>query len=68
MIEYADECVLLWHGEQWRWSFTGYTQLLLPIAGNVEVTVLTPEPIVRLFAAGLAKTLDTHPSASALND
>lgn len=68
MIEYAGECVLLWHGEQWRWSFTGYTQLLPPIAGNVEVTVLTPEPIVRLFAAGLVEMLDTHPSTSALNN
>lgn len=67
MIEYAGDCVLLWHGEQWRWSFTGYTQLLLPIAGNVEVTVLTPEPLARLFAAGLADTLDTHPTANVVS-
>lgn len=62
MIEYAGECVLLRQGRQWRWSFAGYTALPSAIPGDQEVTVLTPEPIVRLFAAGLAADLQVHES------
>lgn len=64
IIEHAGECVLLWQGQQMLWSFAGYTPLRLSIKDDVEVNVLTPEPIVRLFAAGLAETLETHPSAN----
>ncbi|MGP3790057.1 hypothetical protein [Pseudomonas sp. B392_1p] len=64
MIEHAGECVLLWRGEQWRWSFAGYTPLQPAIAIQQYITVLTPEPIVRLFAAGLAAALDVHPSVT----
>lgn len=66
MIEHAGECVLLWQGQQMLWSFAGYTQLRLSIKDDVEVNVLTPEPIVRLFAAGLAETLEIHPTADPL--
>ena len=62
MIEHAGECVLLWRGGQWRWSFAGYTALPSAIPGDQEVTVLTPEPIVRLVAAGLAADLQVHES------
>lgn len=62
MIEHAGECVLLWRGGQWRWSFEGYTALQPTIPVGQEVRVLTPEPIVHLFAAGLDRTLVVHPS------
>ncbi|MFZ6050182.1 hypothetical protein ACFW0H_29185 [Pseudomonas sp. CR3202] len=62
VIEYAGECVLLWQGGQWRWSFAGYTPLQSAIPSEQEATVLTPQPIVRLFAAGLAGALTVHPS------
>lgn len=65
MIEHADECVLLWQGGQWRWSFAGYTPLLPTIPAEQNVTVLTPESIVHLFAAGLAMGLDVHSSITA---
>lgn len=64
MIEHAGECVLLWQGQQMLWSFAGYTPLQLTLKDDAEVKVLTPEPIVQLFAAGLAETLETHPSAN----
>lgn len=62
MLEHAGECVLLWRGGQWRWSFEGYTPLQPAIPVGQEVRVLTPEPIVHLFAAGLAGALAVHPS------
>lgn len=65
MIEHAGECVLLWQGGQWRWSFAGYTPLLPTIPAEQSVTVLTPESIVRLFAAGLAMGLYVHSSITA---
>lgn len=64
MIEHAGECVLLWRGGQWRWSFEGYTPLQAAIPSGEEVRVLTPEPVVRLFVAGLAGALEVHPSVS----
>ncbi|MFG3502241.1 hypothetical protein ACGFZ7_13945 [Pseudomonas sp. NPDC047963] len=62
MIEHAGECVLIWSGGQWLWSFEGYTPLQPLIPAEQSVTVLTPEPIVRLFAAGLADSLKVHDS------
>lgn len=62
MIERAGECVLLWRSGQWRWSFEGYTPLQPTIPVAQEVRVLTPQPIARLFAAGLAEGLAVHPS------
>lgn len=65
MIEHVGECVLIWSGGQWLWSFEGYTPLQTVIPAEQSVTVLTPEPIVRLFAAGLAVALDVHSSVAA---
>jgi len=62
MIEHRGTCVLLWGGRQWCWSLAGYAPMLTTIPAGQEVTVLTPEPIVRLFAGGLAGTLAIHPS------
>lgn len=64
MIEHDDGCVLLWRGVQWRWSFAGYTPMEPSIPVVKEVTVLTPEPIVRLFAAGLSASLQVHESSA----
>lgn len=64
IIEHAGECVLLWEGKQWVWSFDGYTLLLQPIQ-SLEVTVLTPEPVVQLLRNGLVETLEVHPSIRA---
>ncbi len=60
MLEHGGECVLLGRKIQWRWSFTGYMPLQPAIPAGEGVTVLTPEPIVRLFAVGLAETLQVH--------
>lgn len=65
MIEHAGECVLLWKGHQWRWSFEGYTPWQSAIPAGQVVRVLTPQPIVSLFAAGLALGLDVHSSIDA---
>ncbi len=65
MIEHAGECVLLWRGGQWRWSFEGYTPLQPAIPAAQEVRVLTPEPVVKLFRNGLAAALQVHPSVEA---
>ncbi len=62
MIKHSGECVLIWRGSQWLWSFEGYTPLQPLISVQQSVTVLTPEPIVRLFAAGLADSLQVHDS------
>lgn len=62
MIEHAGECVLIWRGGQWCWSFAGYTPLQPAIPTGQEVRVLTPEPIVRLFTAGLTECLQVHKS------
>lgn len=65
MIEHEGECVLLWRGGQWRWSFAGYTPLQPTIPVGQEVTVLTPEPIVHIFAGGLGVSLQVHESVAA---
>lgn len=62
MIEHDGECVLLWRGGQWRWSFEGYSPLQAAIPVGQGVRVLTPEPVVKLFQNGLAAALQVHPS------
>lgn len=68
MIEHEGGSVLLWRGGQWRWSFAGYTTQQPAIPVGQEVTVLTPEPIVRIFAGGLAESLQVHESVAAQQD
>lgn len=62
MIVHDGECVLLWRGHQWHWSFDGDRPLQQAIPREKKVRVLTPEPFVRLFAAGLEEVLAVHPS------
>ena len=66
LVQHNDETLLLWQGQQWRWSFNGYSPANQAIPAEHLVTVLTPEPIVRLFAAGLAEQIAVHPSVPAL--
>jgi hypothetical protein len=42
---------LIWQGSLHRWSHEGYGDRR-PIAADEEVTVLTPEPTLRVLAAG----------------
>ncbi len=65
LVQHNDETFLLWQGQQWRWSFNGYSPANQPLAAEQVVIVLTPEPVVRLFAAGLASQIEVHPSVSA---
>lgn len=64
IIEHGGECMLLWGGKPWIWSFAGYKPLLQTIH-SLKVTVLTPEPVVQLLRNGLAETLEVHPSIKA---
>ncbi|WP_434135314.1 hypothetical protein JQR88_00670 [Pseudomonas luteola] len=64
LIEVDGQCLLLWQGRQWQWSFTGYQPAAQLLPAESEVTVLTPEPIVKLFAAGLSETLQVAVSHS----
>lgn len=53
----GDQGILLWQGKQWVWSFAGYQSVEQPLLPSTEVSVITPEPIVRLFANGLPVTI-----------
>lgn len=57
MIEHDGRSLLLWQGKQWVWSFAGYQPVEQPLSPSTEVSVITPEPIVRLFANGLPVTV-----------
>jgi hypothetical protein len=63
IVEYAGRAHLLWAERIRPWTFAGYEQSLPMSAAPAEVTVLTPQSVVRLFMAGL--TPQVHPSASA---
>lgn len=63
MVEAHGLILLLWQGEQWQWSFHGYKPIERPLSGDEQVTVLTPEPLIKLFANGLAMNLQVHNSA-----
>lgn len=59
MIEHDGRSLLLWQGKQWMWSFAGYQP-----SPPTEVSVITPEPIVRLFANGLPVTVAVDTQAA----
>lgn len=52
--------VLLWQNRQFDWSADGYRPRQYPLTGIV--TVLTPKPIIDLFAAGFAPAV--HPTTA----
>jgi len=50
-VEYRRMPHLIWRGRLWPWSFRGYAASVEPHA--IEVVVLTPKSIVRIFRSGL---------------
>lgn len=49
--EAADDAMLVWDGNLYRWSLEGYSGPCMPVADQT-VAVLTPRSIVRAIAAG----------------
>jgi hypothetical protein len=60
-IEYRGRAHLVWNGRLWPWTFAGYENPLPMSAAAEEVTVLTPQSIVRVFESGFAPQV--HASA-----
>lgn len=60
MVDGGGCAVLLWQGRQLDWTAEGYLPRLSALSGSVRV--LTPEPVVALFRAGL--TPEVHDSAA----
>lgn len=60
-IEYRGRPHLNWNGKLWPWTFSGYEDPVPSGAAAAEVTVLTPQSIVRLFESGFAPQV--HASA-----
>ncbi len=52
---------LLWNGRLWPWAFAGYEDPVPSSAAAAEITVLTPQSIVRAFQSGFAPQV--HASA-----
>lgn len=63
LINHLGRRILLWNSQQWLWSYSGYMLVVEPVGNAEEVEVLTPEPVVRLFSAGLSQSLQVHPTA-----
>jgi len=53
---------LIWGGRLWPWTFDGYEHPVPLTTMSAEVTVLTPQSIVRVFESGF--TPQVHASAS----
>jgi hypothetical protein len=60
-IEYRGRPHLIWNGRLWPWTFAGYEDPVPSSAAAAEVTVLTPQSIVRVFESGFAPQV--HASA-----
>lgn len=60
MVTADKSAVLLWQNRQYDWSSDGYEPRRDPLTGTV--TVLTPKPVVDMFAAGFVPTV--HPTAA----
>lgn len=58
IIRYKQDYVLLWQKRLWIWSFEGYRLLEERFPLEQEVEVVTPELVVKLFAAGLNATFE----------
>ena len=61
MIEIDNNASLIWNGGIWPWSFAGYGKPGYTLRESEEVTVLTPQSIVRAYANGLVP--EVHVSA-----
>jgi hypothetical protein len=60
-IEHVGRAHLTWNGDLWPWTFAGYEDPVPMSAAAGEVTVLTPQSVVRVFESGL--TPQVHASA-----
>jgi hypothetical protein len=60
-IEHRGRAHLIWNGELWPWTFAGYQDRVSMSAAAVEVAVLTPQSVVRVFESGF--TPQVHASA-----
>jgi len=60
-LEIDGQALLLWRGKLFEWSFDGYCRSDRSLTPAQNVSVLTPESIVRMFAAGF--TPQVHVSA-----
>jgi len=60
MFVHEGSACLLWRGKVWRWSFEGYSPVVMS-GGETFVAVLTPASVVRMFATGFLPRV--HPSA-----
>jgi len=66
LIEHRGRPHLIWNGQPWPWTFAGYENPVAMnlAAGGVDVAVLTPPSIVRVFQSGFRPQVH----ASAGND
>jgi hypothetical protein len=60
-IEHRDRAHLFWRDRLWPWTFAGYEDSVSMSTAAAEVTVLTPQSIVRVLESGF--TPQVHPSA-----
>lgn len=60
-VEHAGAAWLLWDGQLWRWSPSGYSGQGPELAPGEPVALLTPPSMAELFRRGLAPQV--HPSA-----
>lgn len=56
IVEESGQPVLAWSGRAFRWTFDGYRHIAL--SPKSQVTVLTPKPIVDVFATGWRPVAD----------
>lgn len=63
MVEVSGVALLVWRGALLPWSFDGYASSNDALPPSSIVRVLTPGPVVQVFASGF--TPDVHPSANA---
>jgi hypothetical protein len=61
MIAIDGESYLVWRGKIYRWSHHGYGEPIKIPAASIEVTVITPRSIVKLFEIGFVPQV--HDSA-----
>jgi hypothetical protein len=52
IVEHDGHPHLIWRGKLWPWTFAGYEDPVPMSAAAGEVTVLTPQSVVRVFESG----------------
>ena len=62
MVAVEGEPYLIWHDKMYHWSHQGYDEPIKLPPASVEVTVITPRSIVKLFEIGFVPQV--HDSAN----